>query len=226
MRGVLIDWIIDVHFKFGFMDETLFMTVLIIDRYLSVCQVPKISFQLLGITAMLIACKHEEIELPKVEDFIYITDNAYTRDEVFKMENDILNIFKFELLYPSPIKFFEHLSLKFNFNKIQNLTGKYLMETFLLDIKYLKYKPSIIACTCAYIIMKFFKIKCYHEAYDKKYYNLNEEESKYDEHDIKECAKDICYYVDNISRTNFLSCKNKYSKDENGRVAFIVEGKK
>ena len=226
MRGVLIDWIIDVHFKFNFMDETLYMTILIIDRYLSICQIKKITFQLLGITAMLIACKHEEIELPKVEDFIYITDNAYTKEEVFKMENDILNVFKFELLYPSPIKFFEYLSLKFNFNNVQNLTGKYLMETFLLDIKYLKYKPSVIACACAYIVMKFFKIKNYHEAYDKKYYNLNEKDSKFDEHDVKECAKDICYYVDNIGRTNFLSCKNKYSKDENGRVAFIVEGKK
>ena len=158
MRGVLIDWIIDVHFKFNFMDETLYMTILIIDRYLSICQIKKITFQLLGITAMLIACKHEEIELPKVEDFIYITDNAYTKEEVFKMENDILNVFKFELLFPSPIKFFEYLSLKFNFNNVQNLTGKYLMETFLLDIKYLKYKPSIIACACAYIVMKFFKI--------------------------------------------------------------------
>ena len=59
MRSILIDWIIDVHFKFGFTDETLFMTVLIIDRYLSANQITRAKLQLLGITALLIACKHE-----------------------------------------------------------------------------------------------------------------------------------------------------------------------
>ena len=36
MRSILVDWIIDVHHKFGFTDETLFMTILIIDRYCSI----------------------------------------------------------------------------------------------------------------------------------------------------------------------------------------------
>ena len=53
------------------------------------------------------ACKHEEINVPKVDDFIYITDNAYTKEEVFKMENDVLSKLNFELLYSSPIKFYE-----------------------------------------------------------------------------------------------------------------------
>ena len=169
MRSILVDWIIDVHYKFGFTDETLFMTILIIDRYISIKQISKIKFQLLGITALLISCKHEEINLPKIEDFIYITDNAYTKDEVFLMEKDILNAFSFELLYPSPIKFYEILILKFNFDKTKYLMGKYLMETFLIDLKWIKYRPSIIACACIYIVMKFFKMENYHEAYNKKY---------------------------------------------------------
>ena len=108
MRSILIDWIIDVHYKFGFTDETLFMTVLIIDRYLSVNQISRAKLQLLGITALMIACKHEEIDVPKIDDFTYITDNAYVKDEVLKMENDVLSVLNFSLLYPSPIKFFEY----------------------------------------------------------------------------------------------------------------------
>ena len=126
MRSILIDWIIDVHFKFGFTDETLFMTVSIIDRYLTVTQIKRSNFQLLGITALLIACKHEEIDLPKVDDFIYITDNAYVKNDVIKMEEDVLSKLNFEFLYPSPIKFFEYLSLHFNFEKKHHLMGKYL----------------------------------------------------------------------------------------------------
>ena len=222
MRSILIDWLIDVHFKFGFTDETLFLTVSIIDRYISVSQISRSNFQLLGITALMIACKHEEIDLPKIDDFIYITDNAYVKDEVLKMEYDVLNKLDFSFLYPSPIKFYEYLSLHFNFDKKMHMMGKYLMESFLLDIKNFKYKPSIIACACAYIVMKFFKIKNYSEAYDKKFYNLNLDESEYTEGNVKDCAREICMLVDNINKSNFQACVKKYSKSEQEKVAILI----
>ena len=223
MRSILIDWIIDVHYKFGFTDETLFMTVLIIDRYLSVNQISRIKLQLLGITSLLISCKHEEIDLPKIDDFIYITDNAYVKEEVIKMENFILKLLNFDLLYPSPIKFYEYLSVYFNFDKKMHLMGKYLMESFLVDIKCTKYKPSIISSACCYIVMKFFKMQNYQESYDKKYYSLNiNENSKYSEHDVKDCAKDICLFVDNIMKTKYLACHKKYARQEMEKVSIII----
>ena len=223
MRSILIDWLIDVHYKFGFTDETLFMTVSIIDRYLSVNQISRLKFQLLGITALLIACKHEEIDLPKIGDFTYITDNAYVKDEVIQMENDVLKVLNFSLLYPSPIKFYEYLSVNFGFDKKMHLMGKYLMESFLVDIKHIKYKPSIISSACIYIVMKFFKKKNYQESYDNKFYSLiTDENAKYSEHDVKDCAKDICLFVDNISKTKFLSCQKKYAKPELEKVSIII----
>jgi cyclin B len=222
MRSILVDWIIDVHFKFGFTDETLFMTISIIDRYLSICQITRTNFQLLGITALMIACKHEEIDLPKIDDFIYITDNAYVKDEVVKMEEDVLAKLNFAFLYPSPIKFFEYLSLHFNFEKKHHMMGKYLMESFLLDVKNAKYKPSIISCACAYIVMKFFKMPNYYESYNKKFYVLDESVERYSEHNIKECAKDICLFVDNINKTNYQACLKKYSKPEQEKVSIII----
>ena len=225
MRSILIDWIIDVHYKFGFTDETLFMTVLIIDRYATIRQISRAKLQLLGITAFMIACKHEEIDLPKIEDFLYITDNAYVKDEMIKMENDILGALNFSLLYPSPIKFFEYLSVNFNFSKKLHFMGKFLMESFLIDIKYIKYKPSVISCACAYITMKFFKIEGYQESYDKKFYLLNENDDLPLGHGVKDCAQDICILVDNIENSKYLSCLKKYSKDEFEKVALIIENK-
>ena len=228
MRSILIDWIIDVHYKFNFTDETLFMTVLIIDRYISYKSISKKKFQLLGITALLISCKHEEIILPKIEDFIYITDNAYVKEDVFDMENDILDILNFNLIAPSPIKFYEYLALKFEFDKKKFLLGKYLMESFMVDINYVKFRASVIACASIYIVMKYYKMKNYKEAYNKKYYNINENDisdKKFkNEADIKECAKDICIFVDNVNKTNFLSCKNKYASDINEKVSLIISG--
>ena len=222
MRSILVDWIIDVHFKFGFTDETLFMTISIIDRYLSVTQITRSNFQLLGITALMIACKHEEIDLPKIDDFIYITDNAYVKNEVITMENDVLSKLNFSFLFPSPIKFFEYLSFHFNFTKKHHMMGKYLMESFLLDVKNVKYKPSIISCACTYIVMKFFKMPNYHESYNKMFYNFDEKMEKFSESNIKECAKDICLYVDNINKTNYQACVKKYSKPEQEKVSIII----
>ena len=222
MRSILIDWIIDVHFKFGFTDETLFMTVLIIDRYLTINQISRTKLQLLGITALMIACKHEEIDVPKIDDFIYITDNAYVREEVYKMENDVLKELNFSLLYPSPIKFFEYLSLHFGFDKIKHMMGKYLMESFLLDVKYNKYKSSTISCACTYIVMKFFKMGNYHQAYDKKFFLADVNREVGTEYNIKECAKDICLFVDNIHKTNYLACQKKYAKEEQEKVSVII----
>jgi len=226
MRGVLIDWLIDVHHKFKFRDETLFMTILIIDRYCTIRQISRDKLQLLGVTSIMIACKHEEIDLPKIDDFIYITDNAYTKQELIKLENDILIALNFELLYPSPIKFFEYLSLNFNFDKKAHFMGKYLMESFLLDIKYVKYKASVISCACTYIAMKFFKMEAYQESYSKKYFLLNEKEDLPLGHGVKDCAQDICIFVDNIKNSKYLSCFKKYSKDEFENVALLIENKK
>ena len=223
MRSILVDWIIDVHHKFGFTDETLFMTILIIDRYCSSEQISRIKYQCLGITALMIACKHEEINVPKVEDFIYITDNAYTKEEVFKMENDVLSKLNFELLFPSPIKFYEYLSLHFGFCKKYHMLGKYLMETFLLDLKYVKYKPSIISCACTYIVMKFFKMQNYRQSYEKKFFLLDENVHTIPNGcGVKDCAQDICIFVDNINNTNLLSCQKKYSKNEFEKVATLI----
>ena len=48
------------------------------------------------------------------------------------------------------------------------------MESFLLDTKVNKYKPATISCACTYIVMKFFKMENYHEAYDKKFFLIDE----------------------------------------------------
>ena len=139
------------------------------------------------------------------------------------MENDILKYLKFNLLYPSPIKFFEYLSLNFNFNKKMHMMGKYLMESFLLDIKNIKYKSSIIACATCYIVMKFFKVSNYKDTYDKKFYSLIiDDKSKFNENDIKICAKDMCLLIDSIQKNKFFGCQKKFSDDKHEKVSILI----
>jgi len=77
--------------KFELMDETLFLTVNIIDRYLSRQRVLRKHLQLVGVTAMLLACKYEEVFVPVVDDFVLISDNAYTKEEVLQMVRTFLH---------------------------------------------------------------------------------------------------------------------------------------
>jgi hypothetical protein len=110
MRAILVDWLIEVHNKFKLLPETLFLTVNLIDRYLERCDVLRTRLQLVGVTAMLIACKYEEIYAPEVRDFVYITDKAYTKEEILAMENSMLSVLDFNICAPSSFRFLERFA--------------------------------------------------------------------------------------------------------------------
>lgn len=83
MRAILVDWLLEVHLKFKLLPETLYLAVNLIDRYLSVSKnIKRAKLQLVGVTALLISTKYEEIYPPTVKDLVYITDNAYQKDEL------------------------------------------------------------------------------------------------------------------------------------------------
>lgn len=66
--------------------------------------------QLVGVTALLLASKYEEMFSPDVADFVYITDNAYTGAEVREMEMTILKELNFDLGRPLPLHFLRRAS--------------------------------------------------------------------------------------------------------------------
>jgi hypothetical protein len=86
MIKILFDWLIELHYKFSMRQETLHLTIHLINRMLCKVQVQKCELQLLGITALFLASKIEEIYHPKLEDLVYLTNNSYTVDEVIKLE--------------------------------------------------------------------------------------------------------------------------------------------
>lgn len=65
-RAILAEWLIEVHHKFGLMPEILYLTFYIIDRYLSMETVRRRESPLVGVSALLIACKYEDIRALEV----------------------------------------------------------------------------------------------------------------------------------------------------------------
>ncbi|KAK8962719.1 Cyclin-B1-1 [Platanthera guangdongensis] len=105
MRSILVDWLIEVHHNFDLMPETLYLTLFIIDRYLSMETVLRKELQLVGVISMLIACKYEEIWAPAVHDFSCISDCTYSGEKILDMEKRILNRIDWSLTFPTSYVF-------------------------------------------------------------------------------------------------------------------------
>ncbi|KAM3323810.1 hypothetical protein P3S67_004961 [Capsicum chacoense] len=73
------------------MEETMYLTMNLIDRFLIVQSVIRKKLQLVGITTLFLACKYEEVSVPVVEDLILIFEKAYAKKEVLEMEKLMVN---------------------------------------------------------------------------------------------------------------------------------------
>jgi len=106
MRHILIDWLVDVHHRFKLRTETLFLAINLVDRTTSCTNIEKKEYQLLGITAMFLSSKYEEIYPPNISEFVYVCADTYFADEIKKMEGRILNAIEFNLVFSSSYSMF------------------------------------------------------------------------------------------------------------------------
>ncbi|PWA23298.1 hypothetical protein CCH79_00018910 [Gambusia affinis] len=131
MRAILVDWLIQVHSRFQLLQETLYLTVAVLDRFLQVSRtgtrtssrrrvqpVSRRKLQLVGVAAMLVACKYEEMFCPEVGDFAYITDDAFSKAQILEMEQLVLRKLGFQLGRPLPLHFLRRASKVANFSRL------------------------------------------------------------------------------------------------------------
>lgn len=184
MRGILVDWLVEVHLKFKLVPETLYLTVNLIDRYLELDTVKRDKLQLVGVTAMLIACKYEEIYPPEVKDFVYITDNAYTKEEIMDMEYRMLKKFEFNVTVISSYRFIERFTKLSQDSEAIFFMAQYMLELALVEYKMIKYKPSVLASGALYLAHKIMGKADAWPLKVEQYSNLKEK-------DVRPCAKDM-----------------------------------
>ncbi|KAK4345907.1 hypothetical protein RND71_036083 [Anisodus tanguticus] len=165
MRAILIDWLIEVHQKFELNQETLYLTINIVDRYLAVTTTSRTELQLVGISAMLIASKYEEIWAPEVNDFVCISDRAYSHQQVLSMEKRILGQLEWYLTVPTPyvflVRFIKAAVSDAQMNDVTvlnscNVTSMENMVCFLAELGLMNYAtniycPSVIAASAVYV---------------------------------------------------------------------------
>jgi len=161
MRGILIDWLIEVHLRFELLPETLFLTTLVIDRYLSnTPNVERSKLQLVGVTAMLLASKYEEMWPPEIADFVYMTDNAYEKSEIIAMEGKMLATLSFALGNPLPTQFLQRYAKAVGASDMTVSIANYVMELSTTSYEMVSYKPSTLAATALSIASQITGQKC------------------------------------------------------------------
>ena len=254
MRAILIDWLVDVHLKFKLLPETLYLTVNLIDRFLEKEHtIMRDKLQLVGVTAMFLACKYEEIFAPECIDFVYITaqvewvtltltltltltrtrtrtrtrtlkpepepyGEAYTRDDILRMEGLMLLRLNFQLTAPNAFVFLKRFAkvagIATTPRSKTELLAHYLVELTLQEYKMLKYLPSTTCASAVYLALK----TCGHTPWTADL----ERHSTYTEADLLQaCVRDI-HELHAKASTGLQAVRRKYAHKKYASVSSIA----
>lgn len=151
MRSILVDWMVEVHLKFKLLPETLYLSINLMDRFLSKELVQVDRLQLLATGSLFIAAKYEEVYSPSIKNYAYVTDGAFSEDEILGAERFILEILNFNMSYPNPMNFLRRISKADDYDVNTRTIGKYLLEITVIDHKFIGYLPSLCSAASMFI---------------------------------------------------------------------------
>lgn len=151
MRAILIDWLVEVHEKFQCYPETLFLAINLMDRFLSKNKVTLSKLQLLAVTSLFIAAKFEEVNLPKLSDYAYITDGAASKGDIKNAEMFMLTSLEFNIGWPNPMNFLRRLSKADRYDFQTRSIAKFLLEFIMCCHRFIHVKPSETSAMAMFI---------------------------------------------------------------------------
>lgn len=215
MRGILVDWLVSVQQKYKLKAETLFLTVSLLDRYLEKKATARRNLQLVGVTALLIAAKFEEIHPPQISDLVYVTDKAYTKDDIVKMEVTLLTTLDFKICRPTPMQFFERYQAVNECTDTQRDLAQYLLELTLVDYNMIKYSSSHLAAAALLLSNKLLKRQCSWTAAAAR-------DTHFTEQMLKECAKEMCPLLEYAEHNPLQAVRKKFSLSKYHSVAKLT----
>ncbi|BFZ54059.1 B-type cyclin [Savitreella phatthalungensis] len=216
MRGILIDWLVQVHARFHLLPETLFLTINFIDRFLSVKSVSLHKLQLVGATALFLASKYEEIQCPSVSEIVYMVDNGYSADEILKAERFMIGMLDFDLGWPGPMSFLRRISKADDYDVDTRTVAKYLLEVMLMSHRFVGCPPSFSAAIAGYLARQILDKN--HDWPDAHVYF-----STYTERQIRPAAEIVLNECLLDARSHHAAIFEKYADRKQKKVSHYVE---
>lgn len=214
MRAILVDWLVEVGEEYKLQSETLYLAVNYIDRFLSSMSVLRGKLQLVGTAAMLLASKFEEIYPPEVAEFVYITDDTYTKKQVLRMEHLVLKVLSFDLAAPTINQFLTQYFLQQSVSSKVESLAMCLGELSLVDSDpFLKYLPSQTAAA-AYILANY-------TITGASWSKSLEEKTGYSVEELMPCLEDLHQIYLTAAQHAQQSVREKYKSSKYHEVSLI-----
>jgi len=215
MRAYLIDWLSELHFKFKLWQETLYVTIGIMDRFLAMePEMKKSELQCLGITALHIAGKYEEIYPPELKNLLKVTDHAVAKPDIIKMEYRILFKLQFSVTFPSSYRFLERFCRLAQAEEKQFILAQYFTDTSLLDCRLQKEKPSRVAAVSLYLALSLTRVDSRHHNASQSVWSATlAKHTGYRTEDIHQMSKDLLQFVKKIERSQLKTFFKKFSDE-------------
>jgi len=220
IRGVLIDWLIDVHNQFKLLQETLYLAIFLLDRFMQLdgVHIKRSRYQLVGVTALFTASKIEEMYPPEIRDFVYITDNSFTLADIKQMEMRMLSAIKFRIGRPLPLHFLRRYSKAGDVDILQHTLAKYLVELSQLDYDLAHVDPSELSAAALCLSLQLLSTdECEVWSATLKYY------SNYSEQDLMRTITKMAALATTASKSSLKAVFNKYCSRTKLKVALLPE---
>jgi cyclin A len=153
MRSILVDWLVEVALEYKLASQSLFLGVAFMDRFLSRQAIDRSRLQLVGVSALLLAAKYWEIWPPPIDEFVYISDNTYSKAEVLLMESTLLQSLKFKLTCPTSWEFSRRFAKAAEADRTTECLLDYLLELMLQEPANLSFRPSVVAASALFLAL-------------------------------------------------------------------------
>ena len=154
-RQVLLIWVFEVSFRLKHSSATTFIAVSLIDRYLSCVTVPARYLQLVGVTALYIACKFQEIMFTSASELAHYTNKACTKEDIIRTERRMLRVLNFQVNAPHGYEFLERFWTVSGESRKAFFVAQLCFELGMLDERLIAVPPSIKASAAVYIAISF-----------------------------------------------------------------------
>ena len=211
-RGIIFQWLVKNNHKWKLNDDTIYMAMNILDRYISKYKVENSEFQLVAISSYLIASKYEDIYPPYVDELSQICNFIYTNDDITRKEYEILSGLNFDILYNSSYKFLTFLhSIADKENKKLLFLAQLILELSLENVDILEYSQSKRACAALLLAKRIMQIK--RTWNDLRFYY------DYNENEIKNIQKKMIILLNNVIKNK--SKNSVFEKFESSRYKSV-----
>ena len=167
----------------------------------------------------------EEVIAPSIEDFGYISDNIYAKEQIAKMEMDVCNVLKFRLHHATPVKF-AHEYLLASQDGLKNASSEafhpvlrnmvyYLLELSRMPYELVSTKPSIMAAAAVYLARATLGIRSNapeDEESDRIWTRTLQYYTGYTVKDLQGTIQILLFYHRRAEESPFKAVFNKYNK--------------